>query len=781
VIIRKFIFPLTANGSSKSAGQKGLSIQKMMKYGLPVPKTYFCDWKVFQRYIAGEKNLLSIIKHELENIIDPKKNYAIRSSANLEDKPDYSFAGQFETVLNVNGVPAILDAIEKVWLSTQTDAIETYMEQHGVKIKDIKMAVLIQEMVTPLYSGVALSKNPVNGGDEIVVEAVRGEGTRIVQDGHTPERWIYKWGYWIEKSGNEDIPLSLIEKVVLQLDDLAKRVDYPIDTEWVYDGDVIYWLQMREISTMRKRNIYSNHLAREMFPGMIKPLIFSIGASIMGESVQHWLEEILGPLPFKPEELIKSVYYRAYFNMGALGTIFKKFGFPAESMEMLMGALPRGAGKTKLKPSFKTFSLFPRAFAFFIKKTFFQKIARKLDHLENKIQKTAKKELRGLGIAELYDAVNCHYRVVQEVAYCTSLSLFLLTMYNQVLKRQLARRNIKLSDFDITENMPELDSFYPFHFLHKLNLQYQRLPSDWKIKIKSGTLFEHEENGLKQFSEQYKEFIEKFGHLGDCGNDFSVPPWRETPEVVLKMITDYEPPDQNHKKKINLKNLKACHQVNPIFKLFYNRAREFLYLRERSSNLYTRGKVLFRYFYLAIGDHFVRSDLIEKPEDIFYLTPIQIKQLAFGKKHELSDIRAEINRHKSDMERYKNIQLPSVIYGDESPLVCESEAEVLIGVPASQGFYTGHVCVVKSETEFSKLKRGEVLVIPYSDVSWSSLFARAGALISESGGLLSHGSIVAREYNLPAIVSVDKATNLKDGTLVRVDAHQGIIQVLGDT
>jgi pyruvate,water dikinase len=150
----------------------------------------------------------------------------------------------------------------------------------------------------------------------------------------------------------------------------------------------------------------------------------------------------------------------------------------------------------------------------------------------------------------------------------------------------------------------------------------------------------------------------------------------------------------------------------------------------------------------------------------------------FLNKEKSVDARAVVKKHKSEIECLDNVKLPSIIYGDDPPTMCESNASILIGVPVSLGIYTGRVCCVKSEADFGKLKQGEVLVIPYSDVSWSPLFARAGALISESGGLLSHGSIVAREYNLPAIVSVEHATSLRDGTMVRVDAHQGIVQIL---
>jgi pyruvate,water dikinase len=117
--------------------------------------------------------------------------------------------------------------------------------------------------------------------------------------------------------------------------------------------------------------------------------------------------------------------------------------------------------------------------------------------------------------------------------------------------------------------------------------------------------------------------------------------------------------------------------------------------------------------------------------------------------------------------------LPPIIYGDTPPPVQDSSLERLVGIPTSIGYYTGKVATVRGIQDFPKVKQGDVLVIPYSDVGWTPLFARAGAVVSESGGLLSHSSIVAREYNIPAVVSADGAMRLQDQTIVTVNGHTG--------
>jgi pyruvate,water dikinase len=244
--------------------------------------------------------------------------------------------------------------------------------------------------------------------------------------------------------------------------------------------------------------------------------------------------------------------------------------------------------------------------------------------------------------------------------------------------------------------------------------------------------------------------------------------------MVLNLVTEFESAKEEGQ-KVSLSDIRSKGQVNYLLKLFYKRAREFRLLRERISSLYTYGYGLFRYYYLALGAHFTQRGIIDTPEDIFYLTNEQVH--AIVNQTTVEDFRPEIAHHKADMERYQNILLPTVIYGDEVPPVREPNMDVLTGIPTSIGHYTGKVKVVKGIQDFSKVLQGDVLVVPYSDVGWTPLFARAGAVVAESGGLLSHSSIVAREYNIPAVVSVEGATLLLDGTLVTVDGHKGEIYI----
>ena len=175
-----------------------------------------------------------------------------------------------------------------------------------------------------------MSRNPVTGASEIVVEAVLGFGDALVQGGITPQRWVNKWGVWLAKPDAETIPLKLIDQVVGETRLITQKLRSDVDLEWAYDGENLYWLQERDITTLNRHNVYSNHISKEMLPGIIKPLVETVNIPMVCATWIQFMNEFLGRTSVKPEELAKSFYYRVYFNMGTLGRLFKEVGLPAE-------------------------------------------------------------------------------------------------------------------------------------------------------------------------------------------------------------------------------------------------------------------------------------------------------------------------------------------------------------------------------------------------------------------------------------------------------------------
>jgi pyruvate,water dikinase len=282
--------------------------------------------------------------------------------------------------------------------------------------------------------------------------------------------------------------------------------------------------------------------------------------------------------------------------------------------------------------------------------------------------------------------------------------------------------------------------------------------------------------GGSQFEEDFNLLVSQFGHLSDNSNNFTAIPWRENSSLIINMIKDYKQIDNEKKNRIGIADLKVQGLREKLILFLYRRARRFTFLREKVSRAYVYGYGLFRPYFLSLGERMSSNGWIPAKEDIFYLSWEEIEE-AINNKGSTS-LQKEISKRKEEMERYNGVVLPDVIYGDNPPPLLSGSKSRMFGTPTSQGYYSGYVKVIKGLQDFGKVAAGDVIVIPFSDVGWMPLFSLAGAVIAESGGLLSHSSIIAREYQIPAVVSVTNCMLLKDNQFVSVNGYSGEIVVV---
>jgi phosphoenolpyruvate synthase/pyruvate phosphate dikinase len=762
-------------------GNKARNLQLLSRGGFPTPITCVCSWDAYVRSAQGDARVLEDLRTELAAKLDSNKRYAVRSSANLEDGLDLSFAGQFKSVLDVQGADEILKAVQLVWDATQSPSIQAYLGQKGFGSQDLKMAVIIQEMVPARVSGVAFSKNPITGLDEVVVEAIKGSGEALVQDGVTPQRWINKWGTWTELPDDamdgQGIDLELIEDVAHQTKEIARTYGRPVDLEWVYDGRQVKWVQMREITTL-DIPVYSNRLSKEVFPGIIKPLIWSVNVPLVNGAWVALFTELIGPNNIQPETLAGRFYSRAYFDMAALGEIFELLGLPRETLELLMGIEVEGPERPSFKPSHKTYRLLPRMLGFGLDKVrFSRKIEAFLPAMEKDLQAFELRQEEELTEDQLLDRIDRLHPLAQETAYYNTVIALLMRVYNRILKGQLGRVGIDFESFDLIGGIQELDRFVPNVHLARLSQVYRALDENLQERTRE-VRFEQLSlvPGTEALRSGIEQFLNQFGHLSDSSSDFSQEPWRENPDLILQMIMDCVPPESGVSGRVRLVDLQIPPLRRPFFMWTYNRARRFHWYREAISSLYTYGYGLFRDLFLAMGYRFVRRGLIAQATDVFYLYVDEVREMVEADQSD-QDYSRLVRERKDEADRMRNIIPPELIFGDEAPSLDPSQGRGLKGTPTSRGVYTGPVRVLKGIQDMSRVQGGDVLVIPYSDVGWTPMFAKAGAVVAESGGILSHSSIIAREYGIPAVVSVPGACQLADDTQVTVDGHSGRIIV----
>jgi len=770
----RYIYPLKRNYLPRHVGEKSKNLHYLNKQGFSIPIAYAISWNLQRVYLQNGELFPESFCNALERVIDPEKTYAIRSSANVEDSQTHSYAGQFLSVLDVSGLDDILNAIKAVWNSSNLESPNTYRSYQGSYQDKVEMGVLIQEMIPASLSGVAFSRNPITGMDEIVIEAVEGSSIAFLQDGITPMRWIWKWGKWVQQPEHSNIPLDLIQEIVEQVLEISSKAKKPVDTEWVFDGQRVVWVQMRAITALQGIDIYSNHIPKEFLPGVIKPLVWTVNIPLVNGAWVRLLTEILGENQLDPLRLARSFYGYAYFNMGLLGSVFQKIGLPDNALERLMGFDAEGSRGPSFRPSYKALRYLPRIMKFSVEKILFDR--KFLSFLAQAKQDYAELEAQFTNASTDMDMVN-HigqiFTLNQETSYFNIIIPILMQLYHQYAKWQLARWDFDYESINWLENWDDRNDYDPLPYIHNLGVLYQDLNPEDRKALMSG---QGELSGKGEaFKRNLKDFMDRFGHLSDSGNDFSFPSWEDTPEVVITLISGSvnNPfpgkivPGHNSADVLALKS--------PLLK----RAIRYSRYREQISFLYTRGFSMFRRAYKRIGKSFSDLGWIDNIEDIFFLEHDEIVD-AIKQGHPGCSLTDLVQKRKVEHNQFELISPPPIIYGEHPPPIVDNKSVTLTGNPTSRGLHRGIVRVVKTIGDFPKVIDDCVLVIPYSDVSWTPLFTRAGALVAEAGGMLSHSSIVARELGIPAIVSVENATRLKDDIEVTVDGFTGKI-TLHDT
>jgi pyruvate,water dikinase len=746
-----YVIDLQHDKPPVSIGNKARNIRFLIDKKCAVPRTWVCTWEAFERYRDNDERIVDALKTELAATIDPQRAYAVRSSANIEDDFQHSFAGQFKSVLNVQGVEAVLQAMWSIWALTDAANVKAYLQKLGRDPRELKMAVIVQEMVEPVISGVAFSKNPITGLDEIVVEAVRGRGDQLVQGGVTPARWVYKWGEWIAQPVQTTVPLRVIEQVVGGVKQIARAYGSPIDLEWVYDGQQVQWVQVREITTLKNLHLYSNRISREVMPGLIKPLIWSVNVPLVNGAWLRLFTELIGKNNLDPLSFSKSFYYRSYFNMSVIGDIMETLGMPRETLELLTGVQSSGAEKPRFKPTARTYRHLPRMLRAAIDKW---RIGNKFEQfvptMWEQFRTFRHTEVASLSEAQLLAEIDRLYPLAQETAYYNIVVPLLMQFYNRLLSSRLQRQGVDFASFDLMRGVAEAQDYDPNFYLAQLRQRYDQASAD-----------------RTALHGEVAAFLDRFGHLSDSGNDFSVTPWREQPDIVWTMIEKQRVSD-SPTRKIGPDEVK----LSGLTKVFYRRARQFRLYREMIGSLYTYGYGLFRPYFRELGQRLVKRGLIDRADDVFFLTFDEIRG-AVSADRVAADLRSQIAQRQQEMDRVRDMIPPSIIYGDTPAPIETQPGDKLSGTPTSRGYYQGAARVVRGIKDFEKVQAGDVLIVPFSDVGWTPLFSRAGAVIAESGGMLSHSSIVAREYDIPAVVSVSGACQIADGTLVTVDGYRG--------
>ncbi len=759
----------------RDVGKKARSIQWLAKHQFRTPASWAIDAGQASHWSSLEA-LPGNIRDRFEALLDSGFTLAIRSSANVEDSHSSSYAGQFETVLDVASIDEVLPALKTVVGSASAQNTRSYQQTRQDQ-RSIEMGVLVQAMVQPRYSGVVFSRNPVTGFDEVIIEAVEGSGAQLVQDGITPMRWVNKWGKWLSESDG-GLSDEVLQRVLSDTRRMHKLYGEAVDAEWVFDGTDLYWVQVRPITSLNVEDRYSNRISREVLPGAIKPLIWSINVPMVNRAWIELFTELIGENDLSPDRLSKAFYYRAYFNMGLIGDVFTELGFPESSLELMMG-LQGGDEKPGFRPDSRFVRHIPRLIRFARHKWGFAKdIEQELPVAKKDFQRFASEDLESLSNDELLDSIDKLFGRATKFAYYNIVGPILALAYDGILRKRLSKLDIDSALLDMTADEPRLLDYDANVAIAALQKEWAALDDDEQAQWRS---IERIEQASRQADSPFRNalmtFLVDFGHNSESGNDFSKPPWRHQLSHIWQLLDDYTAPESQTRKH-RFEKLELTARQRRKLRRWYRRATRFRLHREQISAQYTYGYGLFRDRFECLGTRLVDAGKLAQANDIYYLTRDEVSALT-QTALAADDAGQRIARRRQEMIDYRDIALPDLIHGDQPPpleLIFDEAAQQQTGTASSPGYYRGTARVVASTEAFDKVRPGDVIVIPFSDVGWTPVFSRAGAVIAESGGMLSHSSIVAREYGIPAVVSVDHACQwIQDGDVLAVDGFKGLV------
>ena len=549
-----------------------------------------------------------------------------------------------------------------------------------------------------------------------------------------------------------------------ELADLVSKVaaDFkgPVDVEWSWDGETIYLLQVRPM-TNTDVPVYSNRLAREFLPGIIPPLVWSVNVPIVNRAWLDLFESLVGELDLAPDDLSRQFAYRAYFNMKAVGDIFEAMSMPRDLLEVLIG-VEGGEDRPTFRPRAGVARHLPRmTLASWRMLRYDKELDRLMPQVQEDLAALEARDVGALSDQALVDHLADIEVLVRQLAYANIVAPLMLNGYGSILRKRLQKRGVDATDLNIGGGDAALADYDPTPHLSRLATQVADLDDAARERVYAGEL---------ELLPDGTAFIERFGHVSDSGNDFSRVSWRENPAALAGLLDPAAQPETDAEEA----ELEPP-SLSRFEGLLARRTARYRLERERVSYTYTRGYGLFRPAALEMAHRLVERGLLDDATDVFMLERREMEAGLLAP--EPPDLRALAAPRRADIERLADVEMPETIFGDEFEPAPPSDPEhTLQGTPSARGIHQAAARVVTGVEEASRVKAGDIVVIPYSDVGWTPMLARAGGIVAESGGLLSHSSIVAREFGIPCVVSVAGAMRIPDGSTVRIDGYTGQIQ-----
>ncbi|HFK1790455.1 TPA: phosphoenolpyruvate synthase [Bacillus pacificus] len=756
--------------------------------------------------------------------------YAVRSSATAEDLPYASFAGQQDTYLNIIGKEAILQHVRKCWASLFTERAVMYRMQNGFEHNQVSICVVVQKMVFPEASGILFTADPVTSNRKVLsIDASFGLGEALVSGLVSADNYKVKEGkitetmiatkklaiYAVKEGGTETKQIdpaqqkvqTLSEQQILQLEQIGRQIEAyfgcPQDIEWCLVDNVFYIVQSRPITTVYPipvENDGGNHVYisvghQQMMTDAMKPLGLSFfllttnapmrkaGGRLFVDATQQLAS------PASRDYLINTLGKSDPLVRDALTTIIERDHFitllPDDEKEKIVSKSKQpvnSQSEIENDPAIVT-NLIQNSEASIeeLKRNMQTKSGTDvLDFILEDIQQLKKVLFNPQSTAVIMAGMNASAWINEKMEQWLGEKNAADTLSQSVQNNITSEMGLALMDVaDVIRPYPEVIAYLQ----HVENNNFL----DEIVQFKGG----------EEARDAIRTFLNKYGMRCSGEIDITKTRWSEKPTTIIPMvlnnIRDFEAGASKRKfeeglqealKKEEellerLQQLPDGKQKVEETKRMIRNIRNFIGYRE-----YPKYGMINRYFIykqvlLKEAEQLVQSGVIHEVNDIYYLTFEELHEVVRTNKldYEL------IQKQKNDYKLYEKLTPPRIMTSDGEIVTGKYKrenlpADAIVGLPVSSGVIEGRARVILNMEE-ANLEEGDILVTAFTDPGWTPLFVSIKGLVTEVGGLMTHGAVIAREYGLPAVVGVENATKLiKDGQRIRVHGTEGYIEVL---
>ena len=844
-------------------GGKAANLGEMIGAGLPVPGGFVVVVNAYAKFIKFnklkikiEKLLMNLESNELEDIEKVSREIksffekgeipsdllyqiydfyekmgspevVVRSSSILEDSPATSFAGQYDSFLNVKGKKQLLESIKHCWASLWNTRALSYRLKQNIDSTELAHAVIIQQQISAEKSGVLFTANPLNNRrDQMLINSSWGLGEAIVSGDVTPDQWIvHKRSQEIleekiavkdvmtirKNEGTKlvDVPRKKVKQLSLgkwEIHNLLKlgkttedHFNCPQDIEWSFYENKIYLVQSRPITTLfpklkpedksEELRIYTNFLLIDkVMPEPLTPI-----------GRDFWIKTLTNLFP---SQWVKHAGGRLFVDTTELSRLEKWWdklrsnpsAMDPETIKTTLEVLERN--KDQLKQQRRSlikiipnmfFGINPSFFKFLLTSSlkvqyvmlFSPEKAVKKAHIfgENQIKSLEEKSKKLDTVEEKMEFIEQN---IMAVFYFIPLqTLFYVINSFTYLKKAKKIVSKYLGD---TTQLCNVEKSLPNNVTTEMGME---------LLIIAKKLDQSGERPSPECPE-IKNFLKRYGHRTYLEIDPGVPRWKENPEYIINLIQSYindKSYDERIKKyytgkkeaeetiqdiTMKLKEIGASRDARKVEKILTN-YRKLFGTRELPKYIMIKGVSVFREILLEIAEELVEQHRLDNKQDIFF---VNFKDIRSSKK-----LQNLVLQHQDAYQKeLKRISVPRVVTSTGETIFSSDEPEnnnEFEGIPVSPGIIKGEVKILIHPEESNKLKKGDILITKATNPSWTPLFLKIGGLITEMGGPISHGSVIAREYGIPAIAGVYNATSrFKDGQLIRLNGETGKVEIL---